>query len=143
VAHLPFGLLPHGEAAWAYFATTLVLTVVLAGLAIAGAGAPVTAAAVLALAAACLVSRAGQMNLLLGQVTAQVVIASYVALRWARSRPLLAGLGLALATLKPTYGVPLAALMLLGRGDVRATVAGVVAATALCAVALVPLVHAT
>ena len=43
---------------------------------------------------------------------------------------------------KPTYGVPLAALMLLGRGDVRATAAGVVASVALCAIALVPLVHA-
>jgi Glycosyltransferase family 87 len=142
VAHLPFGLLPPAEAAWAYFATTLLLTGALAALALAGAGVPVTAAAVLALATVLLASRAGQMNLLLGQVTAQVVLASYVALRWARSRPLLAGLGLALATLKPTYGVPLAALMLLGRGDMRATVAGVVASVTLCSVALVPLVHA-
>jgi len=142
VAHLPFGLLPPAEAAWAYFATTLLLTGAMAALALAGAGVPVTSAAVLAVAALLLASRAGQMNLLLGQVTAQVVIASYVALRWARSRPLLAGLGLAVATLKPTYGVPLAALMLLGRGDGRATVAGVVASVALCAVTLVPLVHA-
>src|SRR4029453_5768033 len=32
--------------------------------------------------------------------------------------------------------------MLLGRGDVRATVAGIVASVTLCSVALVPLVHA-
>lgn len=142
VAHLPFGLLPHAEADAVYFVTTLLLTGVLAALAIAGVGMPVTAAGVLGLAALLLASRPGHMNLLLGQVTAQVAIASYVALRWARSRPLLAGLGLAIASLKPTYGVPLAALMLLGRGDVRATAVGVAASLALCAVALVPLVHA-
>src|SRR4029450_12489403 len=108
VAHLPFGLLPPAEAAWGYFATTLLLTGALSR------------------------PRAGQMTLPLGQVTAQVGLASYVALRWARSRPLLAGLGLALATLKPTYGVPLAALMLLGRGDMRATAVGVAASVAMC-----------
>jgi len=75
-------------------------------------------------------------------VTVQVAIGTYVALRWARTRPLLAGLGLALATLKPTYGVPLAALMLLGLGEVRAVVAGVVVSAALSLVALVPLAHA-
>ncbi len=142
VAHLPFGFLPQGEAAAAYFVTTLLLTGVLAGVALACAGAPVTAAGVLGLTALLLASRPGQMNLLLGQVTAQVVIASYVALRWARSRPLLAGLALALATLKPTYGVPLAALMLVGRADVRATAVAVAAAVVLCAIALVPLLHA-
>jgi hypothetical protein len=142
VAHLPFGLLPHAEAGWAYFITTLLLTGGLATLALGGAGVPVTAAGVIGLTALLLASRPGQMNLLLGQVTAQVAIASYVALRWARSRPLLAGLGLALATLKPTYGVPLAALMLLGRGDMRATAVGVAASVAMCSVALVPLVHA-
>jgi hypothetical protein len=75
-------------------------------------------------------------------VTAQVAIGTYVALRWARTRPLLAGLGLALATLKPTYGVPLAVLMLLGLREVRAVIAGVVASAALSLVALVPLAHA-
>jgi len=97
---------------------------------------------VLALAAVLIASRPGHMNLLLGQVTAQVAIGAYVALRWARTRPLLAGLGLALATLKPTYGVPLAALMLFGRGDVIAVAVGTAVSVALCLLALVPLVHA-
>src|SRR4029450_11224921 len=48
VAHLPFGLLPPAEAAWGYFATTLLLTGALAALALAGAGVPLTAAAILA-----------------------------------------------------------------------------------------------
>ena len=96
-----------------------------------------TIAATLGLTALLLLSRPGHMNLLLGQVTAQVVIGAYVALRWARTRPLLAGMGLALATLKPTYGVPLALLMLFGRGDLGAVVVGVALSGALCLVALV------
>ena len=142
VAHLPFGLMPHAEADALYAAAVLALTAVLAVLALGGAGVQVTAAATLGLTALLLVSRPGQMNLLLGQVTAQVVIGAYVALRWARTKPLLAGLGLALATLKPTYGVPLAVLMLLGRGDVAAGTAGAAISAALCLAALVPLVHA-
>jgi len=142
LAHLPFGLLPHAGAGAIYFVTTIVLTTMLAALAIGGAGERVAPAAVLALAAVLIASRPGHMNLLLGQVTAQVAIGAYVALRWARTRPLLAGLGLALATLKPTYGVPLAALMLFGRGDVIAVAVGTAVSVALCLLALVPLVHA-
>ena len=142
LTHLPVGLLPPAEAGTVYFVVTLALTAALAALAIGGAGARVTAAGVLALTAALLASRPGHMNLLLGQVTAQVAIGAYVALRWARTRPLLAGLGLAVSTLKPTYGVLLAALMLLGRGDVTAVVAGTTISAALCLVALVPLLHA-
>jgi Glycosyltransferase family 87 len=142
VAHLPFGLVPHEEADALYAVAVLALTTVLAVLALGGAGVPVTAATTLGLTALLLASRPGQMNLLLGQVTAQVVIGAYVALRWARTWPLLAGLGLALATLKPTYGVPLAVLMLLGRGDVAAVAAGAAVSAALCLAALVPLVHA-
>jgi hypothetical protein len=142
LAHLPFGLLPHAEAGDLYLAIVVGLTAVLAALAIGGAGLTVTAAGVLGLTALLLLSRPGHMNLLLGQVTVQVAIGTYVALRWARTRPLLAGLGLALATLKPTYGVPLAALMLLGLGEVRAVVVGVVVSAALSLVALVPLAHA-
>lgn len=142
VAHLPFGLVPQTAADALYVIAVLALTVVLAALALGGAGLPVTIAATLGLTALLLLSRPGHMNLLLGQVTAQVVIGAYVALRWARTSPLLAGLGLALATLKPTYGVPLAVLMLLGRGDVAAVAAGAAMSAALCVAALVPLAHA-
>jgi hypothetical protein len=142
VAHLPFGLLPQADAGVLYFVVAIGLTSVLAGLAIGGAGLPVRAAGVLGLTALLLLSRPGQMNLLIGQVTAQVVIGVYVALRWARTRPLLAGLGLALSTLKPTYGVLAAALLLFGRGDVAAVLAGTAISAAVCLVAAVPLVRA-
>src|SRR5262249_3689300 len=136
------GLVPHDEAEALYAVAVLALTAVVAVLSLGGAGVPVTAAATLGLTALLLVSRPGQMNLLLGQVTAQVVVGAYVALRWERTRPRLAGPGLALATLKPTYGVPLAVLMLFGRGDVAAVAVGAAVAAALCLTALVPLVHA-
>jgi hypothetical protein len=71
VAHLPFGLVPHGEADALYVAAVVGLTAVLAGLAIAGVGRCVIAAGVLGLTAALLLSRPGEMNLLLGQVAAQ------------------------------------------------------------------------
>jgi len=142
VAHLPFGLVSQSEADGLYVMAVLALTVVLGALALGGAGRPVTIAATLGVTALLLLSRPGHMNLLLGQVTAQVVIGAYVALRWARTRPPLAGLGLALATLKPSYGVPLAVLMLLGRGDVAAVTAGAAMSAALCLAALVPLAHA-
>lgn len=142
VAHLPFGLVPQSDADALYVMAVLALTVVLGALALGGAGRPVTIAATLGVTALLLLSRPGHMNLLLGQVTAQVVIGAYVALRWARTRPLLAGMGLALATLKPTYGVPLALLMLFGRGDLGAVVVGVALSGALCLVALVALAHA-
>ena len=132
LAHLPFGILPPAEAGRVYFVATIVLTGVLATLAITAAGVPVTVAGALGLAALLLASRPGQMNLLLGQVTAQVTIGAYGALCWARRRPLLAALCLALATLKPTYGVPLAVLMLLGRGDLKAVILGAAVAGAAC-----------
>ncbi len=142
LAHLPFGLLPHAQAGDLYLVVVVGLTAALAAMAIAGCGLAVTAAGVLGLTAVLLLSRPGHMNLLLGQVAVQVAIGTYAALRWARPRPFLAGFGLALAMLKPTYGVPLAILMLLGRGDVAAVVIGAVVSVALSAVALVPLAHA-
>jgi hypothetical protein len=139
VVHLPFGLLPQAESGAVYFVATLALTAALAVLAIGGVGIPVSAAGVLGLATLLLLSRPGHMNLLLGQVTAQVAIGACMALRWARTRPLLAGLGLALSALKPTYGVPLAVLMLFGRDDRTAVLVGTVAAVVLSLVAAVPL----
>lgn len=141
--HAPFALFSHADAGAAYFVVTIALSMALAALAINGAGVALTAATVLWLTTALLVTRPGQMNLLLGQVTAQVAIGAYVALRWARVRPLRAGLGLTLSVLKPTSGVLLAVLMLFGRGDVAAVLTGAAIALVLCLVTLVPLLHAS
>jgi hypothetical protein len=85
-----------------------------------------------ALFAAALVtlSRPGQWNLLLGGVTLQAVLLSWVALRFAERTPWLSGLALGAAAFKPTFALPIGALML-ARGNVKAVGAGVLFALAL------------
>jgi hypothetical protein len=135
VIHAPFGLLPFEAAELAYFLVTILLVLALARLALTAAGVEARAAHVCGLAALVLASRPGHQNLLAGQCTVQVVLAASLALLHARTRPLVAGLGLAVATLKPTFGVPLALLMV-ARGDLAAVALGALAASAGVAVAL-------
>jgi hypothetical protein len=128
--HLPFGLLPRESAALAYLLLSLLLTGGLAVAALKLSGIEPRTSHVLLITALILLSRPGRQNLLTGQVTLQVVLASYAALAAARSAPLVSGLGLALSLFKPTYGIPLAALMLF-RGDRRAVASGTAIAAAI------------
>ncbi|MFI5365828.1 MAG: glycosyltransferase family 87 protein [Candidatus Binatia bacterium] len=139
--HLPFGFLPFESAELAYYVLTLLLTIALAYLSLRLCGLPARLSHVFGLAALIVLSRPGHMNLLLGQVTLQCVIATYVALHYARSRSWLAGLGLAVSTFKPTFGIPLAVLMLCRR-DMRAVVTGVVLAAMLSGAVAGILAHA-
>jgi Glycosyltransferase family 87 len=142
LVHLPFALLPFGAAGAADFAVNALLLLLLARVALAGAGAPITTARIFGIAALMLLSRAGQQTLYIGQCTVYVALGSAVALIEARRRPWLAGLGLALACLKPSYGLPLGLLMLCRR-DVGAFVRGAgVAALAGAAGASVPVLAA-
>jgi hypothetical protein len=115
VVHLPFSYLPLRAAEAAYFAAGAAMLLALAWLALSGAGAPVTAARVAGLAALLVASRPGHQTLFLGQCTIVVALGTALALVQARRHPWLAGAGLALACLKPTYGLPLAVLMLFRR----------------------------
>jgi len=96
--------------------------------------------AVLAVGGILLLSRPGHWNLLSGQVTLIVVLATYAALSFARRTPQLAGLGLALALLKPSFGVPLVPI-LLARGAGRAVAWGLGMAAALNVPVLIVLVR--
>ena len=109
--HLPFGLLPPVVGAAAFFVTTILLTIVLARLALRLAGLRPVVASVILLAALILLSRPGQWNLLLGQRAVELTLATYVAVAYATTAPALAGVGLMVALIKPTYGVPLALLL--------------------------------
>lgn len=129
LVHLPFGLLPYGPAQALYALVTIGLTLLLGALALDAAGVRRTAAAVLLVGAALLLARPGQMNLLLGQVTATVAVASWLALRWADARPGLAAVALAVSLLKPTFGVPLT-LLLAAAGAWRVAVGGAALAAA-------------
>jgi hypothetical protein len=137
LVHLPFGLVPFRTAEFAYYVFTIALTLTLACLLLSFVG--VDRGGPLGLAALILASRPGHWNLLLGQSTVQCVIGTYLALFFAR-RPWVGGLGLALATLKPTFGLPLAVL-LLSRRDIRPVAIGIGVAGAASAALLFVLVH--
>jgi hypothetical protein len=140
--HLPFALLPFQAAEAAYFLASVVLLLAIARLALDGAGAPVTAARVFGIGALLVLSRPGHQTLFLGQCTVLVVLGVALALVLARRRPWLAGAGLALACLKPSYGLPLGLLMLFRR-DTRAFLRGAgLAVIAGAAAAAVPVMAA-
>jgi hypothetical protein len=70
-----------------------------------------------------LLSRPGQWNLLQGQMTLPIVLGIYAALATGRRSRLLAGAGLAIALLKPNFGLPLMVLML-ARGQFAGVAVG-------------------
>lgn len=109
--HLPWGLLPYRAAELGFVVWSLALVLVLAMVAWRIAGARPDAGLVLGLAGVLVVSRPGHWNLFLGQVALETGLATLAALWWGRTRPALGGLGLAVATFKATYGVPLVLLM--------------------------------
>jgi Glycosyltransferase family 87 len=127
---LPFGLLPVVASSVAYFILTVVLTLVLAWAILRLSGWQATLSAILVVAGLVLLSRPGHWNLLSGQVTLVVVLATYAALRFSQRAPRLAGVGIALAMFKPSFAIPLI-LILLAQGAGRAVLWGVGLAAAL------------
>jgi glycosyl transferase family 87 len=125
--HVPFSLLPYRAAQFAYDALNLLLILYLARACLRAVRGRAGAAAVLGLATVVLLSRPTHQTLFLGQISCIVVAGVYLALLEEERRPWLAAAGLALACMKPTYGVPLVvALLVLGR--TRTAVRGVVLA---------------
>jgi hypothetical protein len=121
--HAPLALLSYQPAMAADFILNLGLLLLLALLAVRGAGLPTEAWRVLLVAAALVLSRPGHMTLYIGQCSALMAVASTAALLEGRRRPWLAAIGLAAACAKPSYGGPLGILML-ARGDGRAFLLG-------------------
>jgi hypothetical protein len=116
VLFAPFGLLPLPVAAGAYFLLTVMLTLVLAWVALRLAGWLPGPWTVLAAGGILLLSRPGHWNLLSGQITIIVVLASYIAIILARRTPWLAATGLAIALMKPSFGLPLVPALIAKRG---------------------------
>lgn len=136
LVHLPLALLPFGAAGAVHFAANALLLLLLARVALSGAGASITTGRIFGLSALMLLSRAGQQTLYIGQCSVYVALGAALALVEARRRPWLAGIGLAIACLKPSYGLPLGLLMLcrrdlaaFARGTVLAAVAGAAGAS--------------
>jgi hypothetical protein len=108
---LPLGWLSPSAAAIVYFVVNLVLVAMLAHLGLRLAGLRTNPWLTALLTALILLSRPGHWTLILGQRAAELAVASYAALYFARRSPLLGAAGLTLALIKPTYGIPLALLM--------------------------------
>ncbi len=123
VIHQPFCWLSHSVAQWVYFSFTIGLCLLLAWLIQHICRLPQTLGVSLCLAGCLLICRPGHMNLALGQSTLQAVLFTVLALYWSQTRPVLSGVFLALATFKPTFGVPLFLLMV-ARRDFRAAAYG-------------------
>ncbi len=115
VVHMPFGLLWPRTAFSAYFLFTLALTFLLGYASLTFNKLEVRTTDVLLIGGLILLSRPGHWNLLLGQPTLQIVLASYVALYFAKHFPIVSGLGLTISMIKPTFGIPIALLMLAQR----------------------------
>jgi hypothetical protein len=130
--HTPFALMPYPTARWVHYGINVLLILVLAWMCLRECGVRVTAALTFGLGALLLATRPAHMTLYIGQCALYMVIGAYVALQYGRRRPWLAGLGLALACVKPTYGAPLAMVMLVRR-DFRAVAWGLAVTAALLA----------
>ena len=110
--HLPLGLLSVRTASAVYFTLTLALTFLLAFASLAFNKIKVKITDVFLIGGLVLLSRSGHWNLLLGQPTLEVVLASYVAFYFARRSAIISGLGLVISMMKPTFGILIALLML-------------------------------
>lgn len=119
VLHAPFGMLSMDTAAVVYFAFSVAISILVVWLALRLSGARWCAAEVLLGAGILLLSRPGQWNLLLGQPALELTLATYAALYLSRRSPYASGLAASVAMFKPTFGLPLALLML-ARRDFRA-----------------------
>lgn len=120
---LPFSWLPYAAAQIAFWAFNVVLVLMLSAIAWRWAGLECSVARITFLAGCILLSRPGHANLYYGQVTLPVTLATVGALIFGQTRPVLSGLLLAVATLKPTFGGP-AGLLMFARGDRKAAVIG-------------------
>jgi hypothetical protein len=126
----PFAQLPVALAGKLQFVLTFLLSGLLAYVSLRLARVPVSAAKVLLIWGLILFSRPGQWNLLQGQFTLPLVLATYAAIVLARRHHVWAGVALSIAMIKPTFGVPLAVFML-AREQFAAVGAGILATVAL------------
>ncbi len=121
--HAPLALLPLRLAEVAYFAAMLAMALAISMQSITASGLEKRWDLALVVAAAIVFSRAGHVTFFNGYFTFELVLATIIAVRYAPSRPVLAGIALLVISAKPTYVLPLGLLML-ARGNVRALIYG-------------------
>lgn len=134
VLHLPFALPDYRIGAVAFTLASLLLLGVLALLAARRARLPLVLGTVV-IGALLVTSQVGKAQLYVGQVNPLIAVGVAGALLARSSHPRVAALGLAVAWLKPQFGLPLAVL-LFARGSRRVALGG----TAIAAIASLPVV---
>ncbi|WP_182865892.1 glycosyltransferase family 87 protein [Stieleria mannarensis] len=123
VLHAPLTFLPLPVADVLYFSISLVLVVLLAMLSAAAARVDRRVGWIAGIAAAMVFSRSGHISLYNGYFTIELALATIAAIHFARHRPLVAALALAIVSAKPTFILPLGFLML-ARGNFKALLIG-------------------
>jgi len=103
----PFGLLPIHLADILWMLINIGLTILFSHQSLRFAKLPHGSGATLFAAGLLLLSRPGHMNLVLGQVTCILLCSSLGALQLSKTHSVIAGILLAIAMIKPTYGIPL------------------------------------
>jgi hypothetical protein len=134
VLHLPFALPGYRVGAVAFALACLVLLIGLAVMAAGRAGLPLVAGTVV-VATLLVTSQVGKAQMYVGQVNPLIAVGAAGALLWRAKNPGWASAALALAWLKPQFGLPLA-LLLFVRGDRKVALVG----TAIAAAASLPVV---
>ncbi len=124
VIHVPFALLPYVVSEWVYFGFNVLMTLGLASLAMHLVGLRQKAWLIIGFAGLILVSRPGHMCQVLGQTAFTATLFSWLAIYFAsKKKDLRAGLFVALASFKPTFGIILLPL-LAAKGHFRAAIIG-------------------
>ena len=125
---LPFasclGVLPLRMAEYVWYSTNVLLIFILSAALLYIARITINPQRLLLVASLILLSRVGQSNQILGQFGIYFSLFTLVAVGYARTNRYLSALGLALASIKPTFGIPLILMMLLGK-KVQPVVLGV------------------
>ncbi|RAS63911.1 uncharacterized protein DUF2029 [Lentzea atacamensis] len=134
VLHLPFALPEYRIGAIAFTLASLVLLGVLGLLAARQAKLPLVLGTVV-IGALLVTSQVGKAQLYVGQVNPLIAVGAAAALLARSSHPRVAALGLAVAWLKPQFGLPLA-ILLFARGSRRVALGG----TVIAALASLPVV---
>lgn len=125
VLHVPLVILPLALAEWIYFVFSVAMVLAMAWLAASAAQRRGRVDWILFIAAGIVFSRSGHVTLFDGYFTIELVLASWLAVHWAKKRPRWSALALLIVSAKPTYILPIGFLML-ARGDYKALLMGAV-----------------
>ncbi len=128
ILHMPFSYLSLGVADVVFFGVNLALIGLIAWFGFSMSGVKPHWSHWIGILGLLVISRPGHISLYTGYFTAMLVIGTLMAVHFADRRPVLAGLGMMLASGKPTYILPLIVLMLCRR-NFKAVVIGLVFCT--------------